>query len=76
MKKHNFSTGPSILPKEVIIQAAESVLDINESGLSLLEISHRSKPFVDVMEKAQNLVKELLEVPVGYSVLFLQGGAG
>jgi phosphoserine aminotransferase len=76
MKKHNFCAGPSILPKEVIIQAAESVLDINESGLSLLEISHRSKAFVDIMEEARSLVLELTKLNgKDYSVLFLQGGA-
>jgi phosphoserine aminotransferase len=76
MKKHNFCAGPSILPKEVIIQAAESVLDINESGLSVLEISHRSKAFVDIMEEARSLVLELTKLNgKDYSVLFLQGGA-
>ena len=76
MQKHNFCAGPSILPKEVIIQAAESVLDINESGLSLLEISHRSKAFVDIMEEARSLVLELTKLNgKDYSVLFLQGGA-
>ena len=75
MKKHNFSAGPCILPQEVLRQAAEAVLNFNNDDLSLIEISHRSQPFVDVMDKAQNLVKELLVVPEGYSVLFLQGGA-
>ena len=75
MKKHNFSAGPCILPKEVLKQASEAVINFNNNDLSLIEISHRSQPFVDVMDKAQNLVKELLEIPKGYSVLFLQGGA-
>ena len=75
MKKHNFSAGPCILPQEVLRQAAQAVLNFNNDDLSLIEISHRSQPFVDVMDKAQDLVKELLEVPEGYSVLFLQGGA-
>ncbi|AOW19674.1 3-phosphoserine/phosphohydroxythreonine transaminase [Urechidicola croceus] len=75
MKKHNFSAGPSILAQEVIKKAADAVLNLNDSGLSLIEISHRSADFVSIMEKAQNLVKELLSVPDGYSVLFLQGGA-
>ena len=75
MKKHNFSAGPSILNPEVIKKASEAVLNINNSGLSLLEISHRSADFVAIMDEAQNLVKELLNVPEGYSVLFLQGGA-
>ena len=75
MKKHNFSAGPCILPQEVLQKAAEAVINFNNDDLSLIEISHRSQSFVDVMEKAKNLVKELLEVPNGYSVLFLQGGA-
>jgi phosphoserine aminotransferase len=76
MKKHNFSAGPSILPQEVLIKASHAVLDFNNDGLSLLEISHRSKPFVDVMEKARALVLELLGLEgKGYKALFLQGGA-
>lgn len=75
MKKHNFSAGPCILPQEVLKKSAEAVLDFNGLGLSLIEISHRSKEFVEVMENARNLVKELLNLPEGYSVLFLQGGA-
>ena len=74
-KKHNFSAGPCILPPDVLKKASEAVLNFNNDNLSLIEISHRSKPFVEVMEKAVRLVKELLEVPKGYSVLFLQGGA-
>lgn len=72
-KKHNFGAGPCILPQEVFKQAADAVLDFN--GLSILEVSHRSKEFVAVMEEAQELVKKALNVPAGYSVLFLQGGA-
>ena len=75
MKKHNFSAGPCILPKEVIKKASNAVINFNDYNLSLIEISHRSQPFVDVMEKAKNLVKELLKIPDGYSILFLQGGA-
>jgi len=75
MKKHNFSAGPCILPPEVLQQASEAVINFDDLDLSLLEISHRSKNFVAVMERAQALVRELLEVPEGYSVLFLQGGA-
>jgi len=75
MKKHNFSAGPCILPQEVLKKAADAVLNFNDLNLSLIEISHRSKDFVDVMEKARSLVKELLNLPEGYSVLFLQGGA-
>ncbi|HMC00441.1 MAG TPA: 3-phosphoserine/phosphohydroxythreonine transaminase [Flavobacteriaceae bacterium] len=76
MKKHNFSAGPSILPPQVLLKASEAVLNFNDDNLSLLEISHRSKPFVDVMEKARALVLELLGLEgKGYKVLFLQGGA-
>lgn len=76
MKKHNFSAGPSILPKEVLQKASEAVLNLNGENLSLLEISHRSKSFVDIMEKARSLVLELLGLEgQGYKVLFLQGGA-
>lgn len=76
MKKHNFSAGPCILPQSVLKKAAEAVLDFNDSGLSLIEISHRSKPFVDVMERARALVLELLGLEgKGYKALFLQGGA-
>ena len=64
-KKHNFSAGPCILPQEVFQESSQAILDFNNSGLSILEISHRSKPFVDVMEKARSLVKELL-VFVGF----------
>ncbi|SNR48153.1 phosphoserine aminotransferase apoenzyme [Maribacter sedimenticola] len=76
MKKHNFSAGPCILPKEVIIKASEAVMDFNGSGLSLIEISHRSKDFVAVMENARSLALELLDLKdKGYQALFLQGGA-
>ena len=75
MKKHNFSAGPCILPQEVLQQASEAILNFNNDDLSLIEISHRSQPFVDVMDKSIALVKDLLEVPNGYSILFLQGGA-
>jgi phosphoserine aminotransferase len=75
MKKHNFSAGPCILPKSVMEQAAAAVLNFDD-GLSLLEISHRSKPFVDVMESARSLALELLGLEgKGYKALFLQGGA-
>jgi len=73
--KHNFGAGPGILPHEVFKQAAEAVLEFNGTGLSILEISHRSPEFEAVLDEAVRLVKELVEVPEGYSVLFLQGGA-
>ena len=76
MKKHNFSAGPSILPPQVLLKASEAILNFNNDSLSILEISHRSKPFVDVMEKARALALELLGLEgKGYKALFLQGGA-
>lgn len=75
MKKHNFYAGPSIMSQYTIKHTAEAVLDFANTGLSILEVSHRSKEFQSVMDEAQALVKELLEVPEGYSVLFLGGGA-
>jgi phosphoserine aminotransferase len=75
MKKHNFFAGPSILPQYTIEQTIEAIQNFSDTGLSVLEISHRSKEFVAVMDEAQQLFKELLDIPEGYSVLFLQGGA-
>ncbi len=74
-KVHNYSAGPCILPQEVFEEASQSVLDFDGMGLSILEISHRSPEFVAVMEEARSLVKEILNIPDSYEVLFLQGGA-
>jgi phosphoserine aminotransferase len=76
MKQHNFSAGPCILPESVLQKASEAVINFNNDNLSLIEISHRSPPFVAVMETAQNLALELLGLEnKGYKALFLQGGA-
>jgi phosphoserine aminotransferase len=76
MKKHNYSAGPSILPQEVFEKSAQAILNFNNSGLSILEISHRSKDFVAVMEEARALALELLGLEdKGYQALFLGGGA-
>jgi len=75
MKKHNFNAGPSILPRIAIENTAKAILDLNESGLSILEISHRSKDFQAIIDEAVDLFKELLNIPEGYHVLFLGGGA-
>jgi len=76
MKKHNYSAGPCILPQEVFEKSAQAILNFNNSGLSILEISHRSKDFVAVMEEARALVLELLGLEgKGYQALFLAGGA-
>lgn len=75
MKKHNFNAGPSILPRIAIENSAKAILDLNGSGLSLLEISHRSKDFQAIIDEAVALFKELLNIPANYHVLFLGGGA-
>jgi phosphoserine aminotransferase len=76
MKKHNFSAGPCILPAEVMQKAAQAVIELDDIGLSLIEISHRSKEFVSIMEDARSLALELLGLQdKGYQALFLQGGA-
>ncbi len=75
MKKHNFYAGPSILTPETIKQTADAVINFADTGLSLLEVSHRSKEFQAVIDEAQALTKELLQLPEGYHVLFLGGGA-
>lgn len=75
MKKHNFYAGPSILPQYTLDKSIEGIKDFAGSGLSILEISHRSKEFVACMNDTVALVKELLEIPAGYQVIFLGGGA-
>jgi phosphoserine aminotransferase len=75
MKKHNFNAGPSILPQYTLNETSKAVLELDNIGLSILEISHRSKDFQKIVDDTVALVKELLNVPEGYSVLFLGGGA-
>lgn len=75
MKKHNFYAGPSIMPQYTNEKVIEAIKDFAGTGLSLLEVSHRSKEFVAVMDSAEAHVKELLDVPEGYSVIFIGGGA-
>lgn len=75
MKKYNFNAGPSILPKEVMEATAAACIEFEGSGLSLMEISHRAKNFQPVVDEAVALFKELLDIPEGYSVIFLGGGA-
>lgn len=75
MKKHNFYAGPSILSPYTIQETAKAVINFADTGLSVLEVSHRSKEFQAVMDEAQALVKELLQLPSDYHVLFLGGGA-
>ena len=75
MKKYNFNAGPSILPEFTIQETVKAIQDLNGSGMSIMEISHRSKDFEAILAEAVSLFKELLNVPEGYSVLFLGGGA-
>lgn len=75
MKKYNFNAGPSMLPREVVEATASAVLDYDGMGLSLMELSHRSAEFKPILDEARRLLKELLDVPAGYEVLFLGGGA-
>lgn len=75
MKKFNFNPGPAILPEYTVKNTAEGIKNLDGIGLSVMEISHRSKEFSEIMESAQSLFKELLNIPAGYSVLFLHGGA-
>jgi len=72
---HNFNAGPSVLPKEVFEQASQAVIDFNNTGLSILEIGHRTPLFQAVMDEARNLVKELMLLDDDHEVLFLHGGA-
>jgi phosphoserine aminotransferase len=75
MMMHNFNAGPSVLPKEVFEQASQAILNFNNSGLSILEIGHRTALFEDVMNEARSLVKELMQLDDDHEVLFLHGGA-
>jgi phosphoserine aminotransferase len=75
MKKYNFNPGPSVLPEITLKNTAEAILNLNGSGLSLMEISHRSKDFEAILKDSKDLFRELLGIPAGYSILFLQGGA-
>ena len=75
MKKYNFNAGPSVLPDVVLQKASEAIFDFNGTGLSILSMSHRTKPFEDVLDEAKALFKELLGIPDGYSIYFVAGGA-
>jgi phosphoserine aminotransferase len=75
MKKHIFNPGPSVLPEFTVKNTSDAILDFNGTGLSIMEISHRSKDFEGVLKEAVALFREVLEIPEGYSVLFLHGGA-
>ena len=72
---YNFSAGPAVLPKEVLQQAADDMLDWHGSGMSVMEMSHRGPEFVGIHAQAEADLRELLDIPQNYKVLFLQGGA-
>ena len=72
---YNFSAGPSMLPEEVLKKAAAEMLDYNGSGQSVMEMSHRSKTYKAIIDEAEALLRELMNIPENYKVLFLQGGA-
>lgn len=75
MKKYNFNPGPSVLPDITLKNTADAIMNLNGSGLSIMEISHRSKDFEAILKETKDLMKELLDIPSGYSIMFLQGGA-
>ncbi|EHJ55625.1 phosphoserine aminotransferase [Streptococcus urinalis FB127-CNA-2] len=75
MTIYNFSAGPAVLPKPVLLQAQSELLDYQSTGMSVLEMSHRSKAFDDIIKSAESLLRELMAIPNNYKVLFLQGGA-
>ena len=72
---YNFSAGPAVLPEEVLREAAEEMMDYKGSGMSVMEMSHRSKVFATIIEEAEADLRELMQIPDNYKVLFLQGGA-
>ncbi len=72
---YNFSAGPATLPYEVLVQAAKDIVNFNNKGIGLIEMSHRSKEFIEVVDECESLLRELMNIPDNYKVLFLQGGA-
>ncbi|MFC1827622.1 3-phosphoserine/phosphohydroxythreonine transaminase [Thermodesulfobacteriota bacterium] len=72
---YNFSAGPATLPYEVLVQAAKDIVNFNDKGIGLIEMSHRSKEFIEVVDECESLLRELMSIPDNYKVLFLQGGA-
>ena len=72
---YNFGAGPSVLPKEVLKKVQEELLDFEKSGMSVMEISHRSKAFQKVIDEAESDLRDLMSIPQNYKILFLQGGA-
>ena len=72
---YNFSAGPAVLPEEVLKEAADEMLDYRGTGMSVMEMSHRSKAFETIIQEAEADLRELMDIPDNYKVLFLQGGA-
>ena len=72
---YNFSAGPAVLPEEVLKQAAAEMLDYQGTGMSVMEMSHRSKPFQNIIDTAEADLRDLMGIPENYKVLFVQGGA-
>ena len=72
---YNFSAGPAVLPEEVLREAADEMLDYNGTGMSVMEMSHRSKAFEEIIQTAEQDLRDLMHIPDNYTVLFLQGGA-
>ena len=75
MKKYNFNAGPSVLPEVALQNAAKAIIDFNDTGLSILSISHRTKEFEEVLASAKSLFRELLNIPDNYKIFFVGGGA-
>ena len=73
---YNFSAGPAVLPEEVLREAADEMMDYRGTGMSVMEMSHRSKPFEQIITEAEQDLRDLMGIPDNYKVLFLQGGAG
>ena len=75
MRVYNFSAGPAVLPEEVLKEAAAEMLDYRGTGMSVMEMSHRSKPYQKIIDEAEADLRKLLNIPDNYKVLFIQGGA-
>jgi len=72
---YNFSAGPAVLPEAVLKQAANELVEYKDAGMSVMEMSHRSKAFDDIIQSTETLLRELMKIPANYKILFLQGGA-
>ena len=75
MRVYNFSAGPAVLPEEVLKEAADEMLDYKGTGMSVMEMSHRSKAYDAIIKEAEKDIRDLMNIPDNYKVLFIQGGA-